>query len=134
MAGMGSGILVDTNILIEHLREGKKKEETAHQIVARQFEKILISSISVYEIEYGALRAGRTSDILSLLGIVEIIPFGKQEAEEAANIWCRLFQQGIRIGIRDIFIAGIAIKHRLPVFTRNTEHFEKIPGIRLFKL
>ncbi len=33
----------------------------------------------------------------------------------------------------DSLIAGIALVHRIPLWTRNRRHFERVPGLDLVK-
>jgi len=89
----------------------------------------LISSITAWEIEYGALRAGRPSDLTDLLYLLEVLPFGFTEARLAAKIYKELKIQNRDICIRDTFIAGTCLAHNLPILTTNVEYFRRVNGL-----
>jgi tRNA(fMet)-specific endonuclease VapC len=49
---------------------------------------------------------------------------------DAANLFVRSRQQGVRIGTLDLKIACIAIAHDATLLTRNAADFGKVPGLR----
>jgi len=126
-------VLVETSILLHHFRE-KGKGKTVFEQAAEIHRRRYISAITVFEIEFGAIRAGRTSDLQDILKLVEILPFGRAEAEEAARVHADLVSRNQIIGIRDVFIAGTCLAHRLPILTENEEHFRRVRGLTLAKV
>jgi predicted nucleic acid-binding protein len=42
-----------------------------------------------------------------------------------------LKQNGLLIGANDLWIAATAIAHDLPLVTRNTDHFRRVPGLKV---
>lgn len=50
---------------------------------------------------------------------------------QAAVEFERLKLAGIRIGTMDLKIASIALANNAMVLTRNLQHFEKVPGLRV---
>jgi tRNA(fMet)-specific endonuclease VapC len=42
-----------------------------------------------------------------------------------------LEKQGMKIGDMDMFIAATALEEDLILVTGNTEHFERIPGLKI---
>ncbi|MBC8496778.1 MAG: type II toxin-antitoxin system VapC family toxin [Anaerolineales bacterium] len=40
-------------------------------------------------------------------------------------------REGKLIGVLDTQIAGICLSHNLPLLTRNTDHFQRVPGLEL---
>jgi len=128
-----SAVLIDTSIIINHLRS-KLKEKTNFQKAVEKYEKCYMSSITVFEVEFGAFRAGRSSDLEDLFPIVEILPFNKREAEMSAKIHADLVGRNLPIGIRDAFIAGTCLAHDIPILTENIEHFQRVTGLKLAKV
>ncbi len=51
--------------------------------------------------------------------------------EDAATVFHRLKDAGIRIGTMDLKIASIALSHDALLLSRNLVHFEKVPGLRV---
>ncbi len=127
---MDREIIIDTSIIIAHFR-AKGKKKTAFEQAVEDYEKVYISAITAWEIEYGALRAGRPSDLADILTIIEVLPFGLGEAQAAAKIYKELKDRNQEIGIRDTFIAGTCIQNNLPLLTTNLEHFRRIDGLKV---
>lgn len=127
---MAEKVLIDSTVLISHLR-ARSHAQTVFEWAVKHFEQCLISSITAWEIEYGAIRAGRISDLNKLLGLVEVLPFGLAEAQAAALLHAELVSSNQVIDIRDIFIAATSIVHNLPLLTDNAEHFKRVKGISL---
>jgi tRNA(fMet)-specific endonuclease VapC len=90
MAQAARGVLIDTSILIAHLR-GRL---SIHELV-RGYESIYISAVALYELEFGARRAGRASDFarLQLAFGPMILALGYDEAEQAAHMNGSLVRQ-----------------------------------------
>lgn len=124
------GALIDTSVLIAHFRD-QRRENTDFQKAIKTYKNCYISAVTVYEIELGALKAKRFSDLKQILPFLDVIPFGKIEAEQAARLDKELTEKNIRIGIRDVFIAGTALVHDLDVLTKNVEHFKRIKSVKL---
>lgn len=130
--------LLDTNVISE-----LKKVRKADRYVAAWAERIAIdrhflSSITIFEIQLGALRVERRDPAQAdnLRNWIEghvlkqfherIIPMD----EEIALMCARLHVPDPR-SERDAWIAATAIVHDLIVVTRNTKDFEPM-GVRLF--
>lgn len=124
------GVLIDTSVIIAHFRSREKKN-TDFQKAIKTYKNCYISAITVYEMELGALRAKRSSDLKQILPLLGVLPFGKIEAEQAAKLDKELIEKNIRVGIRDVFIAGTALVHDVDVLTKNVEHFKRIKPVKL---
>jgi len=66
--------------------------------------------MSVYEIELGAYRTKRISDIDTLRASFELLPINEAIAKRAARLDVDLLRQNFQIGIKDIFIAATCLK------------------------
>lgn len=127
---MAEQVVIDGTVLISHLRTRSRSETLLEQTVKR-FEKCFISAITAWEIEYGAIRAGRISDLGNILLLIEVLPFGLLEARAAAAVYASLVSRNQGIEVRDVFIAGTCLAHNLPLITGNREHFQRVEGLRL---
>ena len=96
----GRGVLIDTSILVRHFRE-TGTQPTRFERATQRYKTCYISAISVFEIEFGAIRAGRRSDLRDFLKLVKVLPFGRKEAEQAAKIHAELVAQNQAIGTRE---------------------------------
>lgn len=127
---MVAGIVVDTSIIIAHLRS-QTRSETDFELVIKSGRTCYVSAVSVWEIEYGAIRAGRLSDLDHILPLVEVLPFGFRDAQIAARVYTELKLRNQDIGIRDTFIAATCLVHGLPLLTGNAGHFERVTGLEV---
>ncbi len=128
------GTIIDTDILIDLLRNNSKAVELVQQI---ESEKSLLctTTINVFELYYGAHKSidvkqnvGATKKLLERLFI---LPLTARSARKAGRIYAELEKQGKMIGLRDTFIASIALTKGYKVTTRNTDHFKKIKGLNI---
>jgi len=121
-------ILIDTSALIAHLRG-----RLALQDLLGGYEEIYISSITLYELEYGATKAGRASDFDRLAHALRpaVLEVGHSEAQRAARVNGELARQNRQIGPRDALIAGTALERDLCLLTLNLVEFQRVPGLRL---
>jgi tRNA(fMet)-specific endonuclease VapC len=121
--------VLDSSIIIHHVRTSNKR----NSFLARSelLFKHHLSVISVYEIELGAYRSGRTSDIDVLQNSFIILPLSKEIALGAAKLDADLIRQNSQIGIKDTFIAATCLIHNLPLLTVNVRHFERIEGLEI---
>ena len=127
------GILVDTTILIDFLRK-KNKEKTLLWKLKEMYAKILISSISVFELYAGAIDNRKIKDIQSLLKWLEVIEFDEELGEMAGKIFIVLKKQNNIIDYRDLFIGTTAIFYNLEIATLNTSHFKSIPDMKILNV
>jgi tRNA(fMet)-specific endonuclease VapC len=66
-----------------------------------------------------------------VLGAFEPISITLEIARVHAEIDARLVEAGKSIDAHDLWIAATAIMHGLTVLTRNTRHFERVPGLEV---
>ena len=125
----GSNIVIETSVLIEHLRARAKRKTLF--LEALKVYDCYVSAITVYEIELGAQRSGRGSDLMDILPMVIVLPFGQQEAETAAQLDAMLTARNQVIGLRDLFIAATALVRGWPLCTKNVQHSQRIPDLHL---
>ena len=125
----GRRLLIDTSIILNHFR-AKSEEKTKVEKAIGTFDSCFISTITVFEVEYGAKRAGRSSDLADVLKLVDVLPFGHTEAKHAARIHANLVEKNERIGLRDVFIAGTCKSHNLPLLTQNQKHFNRVKNLQ----
>ena len=125
--------LLDTNICIYAIN-GRHPLLTEH-LLSIHPDEILISSITVGELEYGAAKShwgDRTRKIMhAFLANFETIPFDDRDAALFGQIRAKLESSGTIIGLLDVMIGAQGINRGLTVVTHNTREFIRIPGIHL---
>lgn len=125
--------LLDTNICIYALKGTYPK--LAEKLLSVHPDKIKISAVTVFELEYGAAKSkwgSRTRETLRMfLSSFEILPFSDKDAISCGIIRAELASCGTPIGAYDVMIAAQGVSRRLTVVTHNTGEFERVPGIVL---
>ena len=94
-----------------------------------------IPTIVLYELEVGIAKSSapqkRQSQLKSLASVVNIMPFGADEARLAATIRADLEKKGEPIGPYDVLIAGTALSQKGTLVTHNTQEFGRVEGLQI---
>lgn len=125
--------LPDTNACITLLRQRDQR------LIARwksvKATDIVLCSITVYELRYGAQRSldpTREHAKLDLfLSPFTSLPFDDQCARRCAEVRAELEAAGSIIGPHDLQIAAIALQHGLTLVTHNLREFSRVAGLKL---
>ena len=125
--------LLDTNICISLMRN--QYPEMTDKILSMDPSLLMISSITVFELEYGAAKSqqkDRTRAQLSLfLSAFTILPFDTEDAIVAGRIRGELAKKGTPIGPYDLQIAAQGISRKLTVVTHNIDEFSRVPNLQV---
>ncbi|MGA3290778.1 MAG: type II toxin-antitoxin system VapC family toxin [Candidatus Bathyarchaeia archaeon] len=124
--------IIDTDILIDFLRNKAEAVGFVTQFEARKM-VLATTAINAFELYYGAHKSRQSVQTLQatkkLLERLVLLPLTPRSAQKAGRIYAELELEGQPIGLRDTFIAAIALTRRCTVATRNAEHFKKIKGL-----
>ena len=124
--------LLDTDTIIYNLK-GKEaiKKNLQHHIDA----PLKISVITLMGLYYGAYKSAKFSSNLAkvrkLENTFEIIPTGKETAENFGMLKASLEKSGARLDDFDLTIASCALAHNLTLVTNNLKHFSRIEGLKI---
>ena len=125
--------LLDTNICIYVLKNSYPA--LTEKVFSFNPSQIAMSSVTVFELEYGAAKSNwgeRTRRRLGqFIAPFTILSFDSDDAVTAGRIRGFLEKQGNIIGPYDYQIAAQGITKGLTVVTHNIREFERIPGISL---
>lgn len=124
-------VLIDTSILIDHLRRSNK-DRTVFFRAARRGE-CAVSAITEFEFRVGSTTANRDF-VAALLELTPVLPFDSACVRVATDIYRDLRAGNRLIALPDLFIAATAIAYHLPLLTLNLAHFERVNGLTLFDL
>ncbi len=126
--------IIDTDILIDFLRNEKETVEFVFNL-EQEKTRMFTTVINAFELYYGAHKSKRCEHNLqatkNLLDRLFILPLTQRSAQEACHIYAELEARGQIIGLRDTFIAAIALTKGFSVATRNSVHFKKIKGLTI---
>jgi tRNA(fMet)-specific endonuclease VapC len=130
--------LLDTDTCIHIVRENGPHRK---KLLKTQPEKVRISIMTLYELEVGLAKANlktpkqsvvkKRERLENLLRYIEVIPFEKNEAAEAAKILAELEAQGQPIGSIDYLIAATARLHGFVLVTGNLSEFQRVRKLKL---
>ncbi len=124
--------IIDTDILIDFLR---KQKESVEFVAELEKKKTILSStaINAFELYYGAHKSKQSAQTLqatkNLLDRLVLFPLTPRSAQRAGNIYAELELKGNTIGLRDTFIAAIALTRRCSIATKNIVHFKKVKDL-----
>ena len=122
-------ILIDTSIVIEHLRKQNRRKSILYRIVDDY--ALCTSTIVEFELYSGATDGNKQRDIEEILKWCALLPFTSDVAIVAGSMYRDLRAANRLLEIRDIFIAATALAHSLPLMTLNTGHFDRIDRLHL---
>jgi tRNA(fMet)-specific endonuclease VapC len=127
------GFLLDTNICIYLIKNRPQKVlERFRQYTPKE---IAISSITVFELEYGIQKSRYPEQsrkaLSKFLLPLNIVMFDEDAASESANIRAELEKKGTPIGPFDLLIAGIARSMDMTLITNNIKEFNRVKKLKL---
>ncbi len=121
-------ILLDTSALIDSL-SGPKRSAAALRAAIERGERILLPSLVLYEWLRGPRLPEEVEAQETLFPSARAVPFGPEEAAEAARLYARLPRSlGREI---DLAIAACAILWDAELWTLNVQDFRDIPELRV---
>jgi hypothetical protein len=109
-------ILVDTDILVDHLR--------GHRRFAPGKDAVHVSSVTRAELFAG--RGTEEGRVRRLLEPFAELPVDRSVAERAGRL-----RRASDIGMADALIAATAMQHRLTLLTRNAGDFASVARLRV---
>lgn len=123
--------LLDTDTCIQVFRGESSVIERMRQVSG---DDLAISSITYYELAYGAKRCVKEQEEFRKIQIfsqqIHQLAFGPQTALQAAEVRRVLEKCGAGIGPMDTLIAATALESGLTLVTGNLREFARVPGLR----
>ncbi len=121
--------ILDADVLVDFLLGEGAAGVVAARLRARA---AATTSVVVFELARG-IDQGDGARLREALRGLRVYPLDHLAARKAADLWRELEGRGERIGDRDLLTAAIAITANLPILTRNTRHFRRVPGLKLVR-
>jgi tRNA(fMet)-specific endonuclease VapC len=125
-------VCVDTSFIIALIRRDSQAESKLEQLT-REAERIFTTPICACELFAGAYKSTKKDleirKVREILSRMELLEFSIQACERFGRIREQMHTGGATIGDLDIMIASIALTNSQPILTRDTRHFEKVPGL-----
>lgn len=129
MEQLEPGVVLDTDVLVANLRG---KTSTLQDLAGRN---LATTVVNAFELFHGAYRSKESSANLSatrgLLASLELLGLDLRAAERAGETLAQLERSGKAVDIRDLLVGSIAREKGYSLVTFNTDHFRRIPGLRV---
>ena len=127
---------LDTNVLADVLRSKSPPQvRQRFEAAITHGEKLLVSSVVVHELMFGALKTVRPIHHLErlddLLARLEVVEFTADDAIAAARVRSELEGAGRGIGPMDTLLAGQAIARGWSFVTRDLKDFLRVEGLNV---
>ncbi len=130
-------IILDTNVLSALMRS-EPDTAVVSWLDDQVAEAIWITSITLFEARFGLALlpegahrqqlTARFDDLLVSDFENRVLLFDQPAARQAADLAAQRKHAGRPVDMRDTFIAGIALARKARIATRNTRHFDDLPG------
>jgi len=125
--------LLDTDTCSYFMK--KRHESIIERMRGFRTGELKVSTITQYELEYGAWRSIRRDDLIAVVGSflsrVEILPFDVAAGRQAARVRAELAAAGTPIGFYDTLIAGHARSLEAILVTNNVAEFGRVGGLQI---
>ena len=127
---MNSGIIVDTTVWIEFLRNSNSELSNHLKLLLRQGRVIMVGII-LAEILQGVKLAKERNRLTDLFKNLPYLEITRSNWEKAGDLESTLRKKGITIPLSDLIIASAAVSGNIEVYTIDP-HFRSIPRVRLY--
>jgi len=121
-------VVVDTGIVIRHLRTATGKTATTLSLILGAA-PCFVTYITVYELFFGATDQAKRRDVHDALLPLEIIGGSARVARRAGLLRRHFVQHGWDVGAMDPLVAATCLEAALPILTTNVDHFLRVPGL-----
>ena len=108
-------------------------ERVAPHVLEHRPSELSISSITLAELRFGAEARGSRKLhrlISTFVESVEVLAFDQRAADRFATVAASLARRGQPIGTFDTLMAAQALLLGLTFVTNNTQHFERVVGLK----
>lgn len=127
--------MLDTNVCVVLINRRPGYEQLLDRIAKYEYGDLLISAITVAELEFGVAKSARGAENRGRLDIFlarfEIAPFGQRAAVAYGPLRAALEANGTPIGPLDTQIAAHGLAIGATVVTDNTGEFSRVAGLKV---
>ena len=129
---MGQPLILETSFLIDFERENNRgvPGPALTFLEAHEDARLYITFTVAGELAAGLSLADRAR-WEEFLGPFHILPFTADVAWEYGRALRYLQQNRLAIGANDLWIAATALAYRMPLVSRNQEHYRRVPDLQI---
>lgn len=127
-------MILDTDFLIDLMNGDEAAEKKAREMEIEHIPQ-RVPVFVVYEL-YVGIGAVQTTDqewqkVKRIIGPRTMTEFEIDVAKRAGEIEGLLLREGKSIGAVDAMVGATAIQYEEPVLTKNRDHYERIPDVKI---
>jgi tRNA(fMet)-specific endonuclease VapC len=130
-------VFVDSDLLIQSLRKSDSqtsiKAKTVMEEIFQTYPTVKITIFNYAELYKGTYLSSNVAKsqriVKKFLENFEIVPFTLENSLEFARISAELELKGEKIGDMDILIASVIVGSGEELYTKNIDHFKRIPNL-----
>jgi tRNA(fMet)-specific endonuclease VapC len=128
MGDVATAPVLDSDVLIDHLRDAGPGRELVDELAA--IAAFRITAVTAFELALGRAYAHNPAPANALLA-APCLMLTREAAIRAGGLLRDLRAIGAGIDIRDAMQAGICLEAGAPLVTRNSRHFARVPGLEV---
>lgn len=125
-------VVIDTSVIIDHLRQIERQRETKLVQLARNWSKtqLALSTISIQELYLGKSMNDIRNEqqLLAIVSSMTLLPYTLEIAQRAGDLGR---QSKTSMEFADLAIAATCLVNQAKLATLNTKHFRSITEIEL---
>jgi predicted nucleic acid-binding protein len=129
---VGRPLILDTSFLIDFERENARGSPGPAIAFLESHEdaRLYVTFTVAGELAAGISLADRAR-WEEFLAPFHVLAFTTDVAWEYGRSYRYLRDNGLLVGANDLWIAAAGLAYRMPVLTRNVEHYRRVPGLHV---
>lgn len=125
---MAGGPVLDSDVLIDYLRGAGPGRDLVRALIKGAGYRV--TAVTAFELALGRSYRENPRPVHVLLG-APLLTLTRKAGLRGGALLGELQRSGEPVSIRDAMQAGICLETDSILVTRNTSHFERVPGLRL---
>jgi len=129
---VGQALILETTFLIDFERENTRGAAGPAIAFLESLDdaRLYVTFTIAGELAAGLSMADR-AHWEEFLAPFHVLPFNADVSWEYGQAYRYLQENGRLIGSNDLWIAATALAYRMPIVTRNAQHYRRVPGLRI---
>jgi len=125
--------LVDTDWVVDYLKGRPEADALLEALFPAGISISIMTYAEVFEgIYYGSSPTGDEATFRAFLEGTSVLGVSQAVAERYAHLAGELRSQGLLMPAPDLLIAATSLEHDLILATRNTRHYNRVPGLNVY--
>ena len=124
---------LDTDFLVAVLRGQPEARQKMRDLDSEG--RHATTTVNCFELFYGAHmsreKRGNVERVENLLQRLDILAFELEASRRAGESLAALSARGEAVDFRDVMVAAVAVSKKLPLVSRNRQHFSRFKGLKL---